>query len=207
MGRLVVTAFMSIDGVVQAPGLADEDPDNGFTFGGWTQAYDDAAVTRLITRSVLAADALLLGRRTYEIFASFWPTADPADPRTVRLNEQPKYVASSTLTDLRWNNSTRIEGNLAEIVSDLKTRHREISLWGSTTVISQLLHADLVDEFVLLVYPILLGPGKRLFDSTPRLSLHLTESTTYTSGVALHTYQRVLTVPGETSAKEVGPLR
>ncbi|WP_405061783.1 dihydrofolate reductase family protein [Kribbella sp. NBC_01505] len=197
MGRLVVTAFMSIDGVVQAPSLADEDGDGGFTFGGWMTPYADPAVTELLTRVVLTADALLLGRRTYEIFASFWPTADPADPRTIRLNEQPKYVASSTLTDLRWRNSTRIEGDLASTVRELKTRHREIGVWGSTTVLPQLLHADLVDEFVLLVHPVLLGPGKRIFDNTPRLSLHLTESTTYATGVALHTYQRVPTVLGE----------
>ncbi|MFC9689948.1 dihydrofolate reductase family protein [Kribbella sp. NPDC056951] len=199
MGRLVVTAFMSVDGVVQAPGLPDEDPDGGFTFGGWTTPYADPALTRLITRSVLAADALLLGRRTYELFANYWPTADPADPRTARLNEQPKYVASSTLTHLRWNNSTRVEGNLAAVVTDLKTRHSEIGLWGSTTVVPQLLHADLVDEFVLLVHPLLLGPGKRLFDSTPHLPLHLTETTTYATGVALHTYQRIPTVKGETA--------
>jgi len=207
MGRLVVTAFMSIDGVVQAPEVAGARPDGDFSFGGWARSSTDAAVTRLITRSVLAADALLLGRRTYQLFASYWPAADPGDPRTGHLNEQPKYVASSTLTDLRWNNSVRIEGDLAEVVRDLKSRHREIGLWGSTTVISQLLHADLIDEFVLLVHPILLGPGKRLFDSTPRLSLHLTESTTFADGIALHTYQRVPTVLGETSATALGPLR
>src|SRR5215210_2711667 len=97
MGRIVVTAFVTVDGVIQAPGFQDEDRDGGFELGGWTQPFSDAEVEARVVASVLAADALLLGRRSYELLSSFWPTADPTDVRTAKLNSQPKYVASRTL--------------------------------------------------------------------------------------------------------------
>lgn len=97
MGRIIVTAFVTLDGVIQAPGLADEDRDGGFELDGWTQPYADPTVDEWVVRSVLAADALLLGRRSYELLSSYWPTADPDDPRTGKLNSQPKYVISETL--------------------------------------------------------------------------------------------------------------
>lgn len=190
MGKIVVTAFVTLDGVIQAPGLQDEDRDGGFELGGWTQPYADPVVDQRTTESVLAADALLIGRRTYELFASYWPRADPADPRTGKLNGQPKYVASRTLRTAEWNNSTVLEGNVVERVAELKKQHDEISIWGSSNLIPTLLRADLIDEFVLLTYPIVVGDGKRLFSTDSPLGLELTETTTAGSGVVICTYRR-----------------
>jgi dihydrofolate reductase len=163
-----VTAFVTLDGVVHGPGLPDEDRDGGFEFGGWTQPYSDSVVDQRTTTSVLDADALLIGRRTYELFASYWPGADPEEPRTAKLNSQPKYVVSRTLRTASWNNSTLLRGDVAEQVAQLKQRHEEISIWGSSQLIATLLPAGLIDEFVLLTYPTVVGRGKRLFNGGTR---------------------------------------
>lgn len=190
MGKIVVTAFVTLDGVIQAPGFRDEDRDGGFELGGWTQLYADPTVDERATRSVLAADALLLGRRSYELLSSFWPTADPEDPRTGKLNSQPKYVVSRTLTTAEWNDTTVLNGDPAEQVAELKKRYDEVSIWGSSELITTLLRHGLIDEFVLLVYPIVVGSGKRLFNGDTPLNLKLMETTTSGSGVTIHTYRR-----------------
>jgi dihydrofolate reductase len=190
MGKIVVTAFVTLDGVVQAPGLPDEDRDGGFPHGGWTEPYGDTELERRITRNVIAADALLVGRRTYELFASFWPTADPDDPRTQKLNTQPKYVASHTLTEASWDNTTVLDGDLVDSVIELKRRYDEISVWGSSTLIPPLLRHDLIDELLLLVYPIVLGTGKRLFPEGHQTTFNLVESATTGLGITILGYRR-----------------
>ncbi|WP_163511270.1 dihydrofolate reductase family protein [Fodinicola acaciae] len=189
MGKIVVTAFVTVDGVIQAPGFRDEDRDGGFDLGGWTQPYGDAVVERRVFKSVLAADALLLGRRAYELLSSFWPTADP-DARTRKLNSQPKYVASRTLRTVEWNNTTLLRGDLVEQVAKLRAQYAQISVWGSSTLIQPLLENELLDEFVLLVYPIVVGSGKRLFAGGTPVGLELVEAETSTTGVSIHTYRR-----------------
>lgn len=190
MGKIVVTAFVTLDGVIQAPGLQDEDRDGGFELGGWTQPYADPVVDQQTTNSVLAADALLLGRRTYELFASYWPGADRGDPRTGKLNGQPKYVASRTLQTAEWHNSTVLHGDVVEQVAQLKEQHDEISIWGSSSLIPTLLREELIDELVVLTYPIVVGGGKRLFSGDTPLGLELIETTTSGSGVVICTYRR-----------------
>ncbi|WP_280473556.1 dihydrofolate reductase family protein [Nocardia asiatica] len=190
MGKIVVTAFVTLDGVIQAPGLPDEDRDGGFKSGGWTQPYADPMVDQRTIKSVLDADALLIGRRTYELFASYWPSADSADSRTAHLNSQPKYVASRTLQTVGWNNATLLRGDVTEQVIQLKQRHDHISIWGSSQLITTLLPAGLIDEFVLLTYPIVIGGGKRLFDADTSMDLELTHTTTASTGVVISTYRR-----------------
>jgi dihydrofolate reductase len=189
MGRIVVTAFVTVDGVVQAPGFQDEDRDGGFELGGWTQPFGDAEVEARVVASVLAADALLLGRRSYELLSSFWPTADPTDVRTAKLNSQPKYVASRTLDTVGWN-ATLLRGDLLAEVTALKEAHEEISIWGSSGLLTDLLAADLVDEFVLLIYPVVLGSGKRLFPTGQSHGLALVSSEVSSKGVVIQVYRR-----------------
>ncbi|MEV5569330.1 dihydrofolate reductase family protein [Spirillospora sp. NPDC052269] len=196
MGKIVVTAFVTLDGVVQAPGLQDEDRDGGFEFGGWTQPYADPAVDQQTTESVLSADALLLGRRTYQLFCSYWPEADPADPRTARLNDQPKYVVSRTLRTASWTNSTVLNGeDIAGQIVRLKDRYDQISVWGSTGLIPVLLREDLIDEFVVMTFPIVVGGGKRLFSGGTPLGLRLAHTAASDSGVIISTYHRASPFP------------
>ncbi|WP_211328582.1 dihydrofolate reductase family protein [Thermomonospora umbrina] len=185
-----MTAFVTLDGVIQAPGFREEDRDGGFERGGWIQPYADSTVDDRAVRSVLAADALLLGRRSYELLSGYWPTADPDDPRTGKLNDQPKYVVSHTLKTAEWSNTTVLDGDVVEQVAALKEQYDEISIWGSSRLIAVLLEHGLIDEFVLLVYPIVVGGGKRLFNGDTPLNLELIETTVSGTGVAIHTYRR-----------------
>ncbi|WP_084258931.1 dihydrofolate reductase family protein [Microtetraspora malaysiensis] len=196
MGKIVVTAFVTLDGVIQAPGLQDEDRDGGFELGGWTGPYADPMVDRRTAESVLSADALLLGRRTYQLFAGYWPGADPSDPRTAKLNSQPKYVVSRTLRTAQWTNTTVLSGDdVAKQVLRLKERHNQISVWGSSSLIPVLLREELIDEFVLLTYPIVVGGGKRLFSGDTPLGLQLTHAATSGSGVMMCSYRRAEPAP------------
>ncbi|MFC5185618.1 dihydrofolate reductase family protein [Actinomadura harenae] len=192
MGKIVLTAFVTLDGVIQAPGLPDEDRDGGFDHGGWTQPYADPLVDRRTTASVLAADALLIGRRTYQLFSSYWPGADPSDPRTAKLNAQPKYVVSSTLKTAAWNNTTILDGDddLPKRVSRLKERYDEISVWGSSRLTAALHREALIDELLLLTFPVVVGGGKRLFAGEAPFGLHLTDTTASPTGVIISTYRR-----------------
>ncbi len=192
MGKLVVGTFLTVDGVMQAPGGPDEDREGGFEHGGWSVNYWDDVMGQRIVESTLQAGALLLGRKTYEIFAAHWPKVGDDDPIAAKLNSMPKFVASRTLDKLTWNNSTLIEEDVAEAVRALKEQSGdEIQVTGSGDLIQTLIRHDLVDEFQLWVFPIVLGAGKRLFagGAVPS-ALKLVDTKTSSTGVAIHTYER-----------------
>lgn len=188
MRTLSINAFVSLDGVMQAPGGPEEDPSGGFAFGGWgTTRFDDEMMTRI-------ADAdpyeLLLGRGTYEIFAAHWPYEEGA--MADRLNGIRKHVASTTLDRLEWSNSVLIEGDVAEYVRELKaTDGPEIQVHGSPGLIQTLLSDDLVDELRLWTWPLVLGKGKRLFgDGVTPVALELVDSRLSSTGVSINVYRR-----------------
>jgi dihydrofolate reductase len=192
MARLHVGTFITIDGVMQAPGGPDEDRDDGFEHGGWSFHYWDDAMGKRIVESTLRADALLLGRRTYEIFAGHWPKIGDDDPVAAKLNSVPKYVASRTLDEVAWNNSNLLVGDAAAAVARLKKElDGEIQVTGSATLIQTLLQADLVDTYELWVFPLVLGTGKRLFgEGAMPGALKLLDSQTSSTGVTIQTYER-----------------
>jgi dihydrofolate reductase len=192
MRTLMVTTFVTLDGVMQAPGGSDEDRDGGFEHGGWVVPHVDQPFIELMTEVIGRAGALLIGRRTYEIFAASWPLAEADDPIGAKMNSLPKYVASRTLDSVSWQNSTLLTGDVAEAVGTLKQEEGgEIQVHGSGGLIQTLLEHDLVDEFHLLVFPVLLGSGKRLFaGGTIPAGLKLVDSTTLSTGVVVSTYGR-----------------
>jgi dihydrofolate reductase len=185
---LRVIEFLSLDGVMQAPGAADEDTEGGFQHGGWQRPYFDDVLGQSAAAGMAETDAYLFGRKTYEKMAAYWPTAPEDDPYGRHLNSTPKYVASRTLQALEWQNSTLIEGDVAEEVAGLKAQPgKNIAVLGSGDLVQTLLEHNLVDEFFLAVYPIVLGSGKRLFrDSDQVRKLSLVDSRpTSTGGVIL----------------------
>ena len=193
MGKLIVTEFMTLDGVAQAPGGPDEDRDSGFTHGGWQAPLLDQDSGNAMFEQASHMDALLLGRKTYEIFANYWPTAPDEIPFTTLLNDVPKYVASRTLSEpLDWKGSTLVAGDLTAGITGLKDRHEEIHVIGSLDLVQSLLRSGLVDRLSLWVYPLLLGTGKQVFGGgTVPTALRLTESVSYPSGtVHAHVRQR-----------------
>jgi len=184
MGRIVVTEFISLDGVVEDPGGSED-----FKYGGWSFEFGRGEEgDKFKLDETLGSDALLLGRVTYEGFAAAWPSrsGEFAD----KFNSMPKYVVSSTLTEPAWTNSTVISGDLAKEVAELKERHdRDIVVHGSARLVRALLDQDLVDELRLMVFPVVLGSGKRLFGETSgKKPLRLTESRTVGDGVSILTY-------------------
>ena len=162
MGILAVDLFITLDGVYQAPGGPDEDREGGFEYGGWQGAYFDDESGAVIGAGIDRIDALLLGRKTYDIFASFWPEQSGDDPIAAKLNAVPKFVASRTLTDPSWAGTTVI-ADVANEVRATKERFDEIHVIGSGDLVDSLLEANLVDRLNLYVYPLTLGTGKRLF--------------------------------------------
>jgi len=188
-----VNAFLTLDGVMQAPGGPEEDPEGGFLHGGWQAPYTDDVMGRLVTEGFSDADGFLLGRRTYEIFASYWPkVTDPDNPIATALNARPKYVVSRTLDRVTWNNSSLIKG---DVVAELgKLRHqpgRTVHTWGSTGLLQTLLESDLIDEYRLFIYPLVLGSGKRLFGrGTAPMALEQVQSITTGKGATYHRLQR-----------------
>jgi dihydrofolate reductase len=192
MRKLVVGTFLTLDGVMQAPGGPDEDREGGFDHGGWSFTYWDDLMGRLIVESTLKAGALLLGRKTYEIFAAHWPHVADDDPVAAKLNSVPKYVASRTLDEVTWNNAALIQGDVAEAVAKLKQEPGgEIQVTGSGDLVQTLLEHDLVDEYKLWIFPLVVGDGKRLFGhGTLPGALKLLDTQTSTTGVAIHTYER-----------------
>jgi dihydrofolate reductase len=192
MRRLVVGTFLTVDGVMQAPGGPDEDRDGGFEHGGWLVPYFDEGMGQLITEWTNQADGLLLGRRTYEIFAAYWPHVTDEDPVASKLNSVPKYVASRTLETVEWNNSTLLGGDIAQEITKLKNQPgTEIQVTGSGELIQTLMRHDLVDEYRLWIFPVLLGSGKRLFaGGTIPAGLRHRDTKTFSTGVAIHTYER-----------------
>jgi dihydrofolate reductase len=192
--KLTAQTFLTLDGVMQAPGAPDEDRDGGFAYGGWSFPFwDDETMQRLIVEQTNWADVVLFGRRTYEIFASHWPrVTDPNDPIAAKLNSVRKVVASRTLTQADWNNSTVISGDVAATVAKLKEEPgNEIQVSGSSDLLQILLKYDLVDELRLWIFPIVVGAGKRLFgNGTVPGAFRLTEATVTPTGVAIHRYER-----------------
>ncbi|MGA4838796.1 dihydrofolate reductase family protein [Streptomyces sp. G45] len=192
--KLTLTQFVTLDGVVQAPGGPEEDPSGGFTHGGWSVPYGDEDFGRFMTEVFDRADAFLLGRRTYDVFAAYWPrVTDPEDPIATRLNGLPKYVASTTLTGADWQ-GTEVIGreDLVKDVTALKERPgRELQLHGSADLARSLLAHDLVDALHLLTFPVVLGSGGRLFaeGGLPTAFRH-TGSRTTSKGVAINSYER-----------------
>ena len=193
MRRVVLGTFLTLDGVMQAPGGPDEDRDGGFQHGGWLVPFFDEKMRSILTKWVRRAGAFLLGRRTYEIFAASWPKSiDSADEIAVTLNTRPKFVASRTLDRLEWNNSTLLGGDVAAEVAKLKAQEGgEIQVHGSAGLIQPLLRHDLVDALRLWQFPVMLGTGKRLFgEGTIPRSFRLVDSQLSTTGAALHVYDR-----------------
>jgi dihydrofolate reductase len=190
--QLVSTMFLSVDGVYQGPGGPTEDTSGGFDRGGWLVPHFDEATGEFMTAVFENVDAFLLGRRTYDIFAASWPKAtDPNDPVASKLNTLPKYVASSSLKDPEWADTTVLEGDVAAAVRELKGRDgRELQVHGSGELVRFLLENDLVDRLNLLVFPVIVGAGRRLFpDSGIATGLALDESRTTPSGVTISVYR------------------
>jgi dihydrofolate reductase len=192
MRKLVAAAFISLDGVMQAPGGPPEDPTGGFAFGGWTVPYWDEPMGRFMDEMFGQPFDLLLGRRTYEIFAAHWPFVGAGDPIGERFNAVTKYVATSSTEPLAWANSVGLRGDVAAEVARLKQGDGPTLLTqGSSVLLQALLAHDLVDEFRVLVFPLLLGSGKRLFGpGTIPGALKLAASTVSTTGVFMGVYAR-----------------
>jgi dihydrofolate reductase len=188
---LRVIEFLSLDGVMQAPGAPDEDTEGGFQHGGWQRPYFDEVLGATAAEGMAETDAYLFGRKTYEKMAAYWPTAPEDDPYGRHMNSTPKYVASRTLRDVEWQNSTLIKGDVAEEVARLKEQPRKnIAVLGSGDLVQTLLEHDLVDEFFLAVYPIVLGSGKRLFREAGQVrKLSLVDSKPTSTGGVILTYR------------------
>jgi dihydrofolate reductase len=188
MRKVIVSEFLSLDGVMQAPGNTDE----GFQYGGWQIPYFDDVMGAVVDKGLKAAGGLLLGRRTYHHFAGYWPSA-PEEQEPELMNDLPKFVASTTLKEpLAWSNSTLLKGDVAGEVAELKERSGgDLLVYGSGELAQTLMRHNLVDEYRLMVHPVVLGTGKRLFrdDDGSRRLLRLVDSTTSGTGVLLLTYR------------------
>ena len=203
MRKLVAGTFLTLDGVLQAPGGPDEDREGGFKHGGWLVPFFDEKFLAIMTDWTKHAGGFLLGRKTYEIFADAWPkSTDPADEVATALNTRPKYVASRTLDKLSWNNSTLLKGDVAEAVAKLKAEDGgEIQVHGSGNLLQTLFKHDLVDTLRIWQFPVVVGTGKRLFGEgvIPR-SFRLVDTAQNSRGAVLHVYERV----GDLRYGEVG---
>lgn len=191
--KIIVLSFVTLDGVMQAPGGPAEDPSGGFRYGGWTVPYADEFLGKEMVRQIRRPSDLLLGRKTYEIFAAYWPNVKNDDnPIAASFNPARKYVVSKTLKKPGWENSLVISGDVVKEIKRLKELDGpDLQVHGSGNLIQTLLKHDLVDELWLKIYPITLGPGKRLFaDGTIPAAFRLQECKTSPSGVIIASYQR-----------------
>ena len=193
MRKLIVSTFVSLDGIMQAPGGPEEDPTGGFALGGWMFGYGDESMDISASGFDGKDRELVLGRRTYEIFEAYWPYQPDDHPIAKTLNAAKKYVASRTLTVLRWNNSTLLHGDVASAIIALKAQPGpDLQMIGSGNLIQTLQAASLIDEYNVWTFPVVLGRGKRLFSETAKPSaLRLVRSQVSTTGVVMSTY-----VPG-----------
>jgi len=189
---LRIVEFLSLDGVIQAPGAPEEDTEGGFRHGGWQRPYGDAALAAAAGRAMAATESYLFGRKTYEAMASYWPTVGDDDPYARHLNAAPKYVASRTLRGADWAGTEVIDGDVPAAVAALVERTAgNVAVLGSGELVRTLIAHDLVDEYFLVVFPIVIGSGKRLFgpgEQPRRVRLVACKPTT-TGGVML-TYRR-----------------
>ena len=191
MGKVVVVNNVTLDGVMQAPARPDEDTRGGFTHGGWAIPYNDAIMGQMMGERMAQPGSLLLGRRTYMDFYAVWPNRTD-NPFTPVLNATQKYVASTTLEEpLPWSNSTLLTGDVAEAVARLKEQPAQnLGILGSGALIQTLIRHNLIDEFVLLIHPLVLGTGRRLFpDGVAPATLRLVNAVPTTTGVIIATYQ------------------
>jgi dihydrofolate reductase len=192
MTNIVATISLSLDGVMQAPGRPDEDRRGGFEHGGWATAYNDEVMGREMAKGMAKGGRLLFGRRTYEDFAAIWPKQPKPNPFTDVLDNTQKFVASTTLEEpLPWKNSTLLKGDAAVAVAKLKREPGgDIGILGSGELVRSLMRHRLVDTFVLLIHPLVLGSGRRLFADDGTLeAMNLTDSVTTTKGVVIATYR------------------
>ena len=192
MGELTITTFLTIDGVMQAPGGPTEDTSGGFAHGGWVFPYADDDMGRIVVDIFSKADAFLLGLTTWEIFAGYWPkVTDPNDPVAGKLNALPKFVASRTRTSFDWRGSELVRDAAAEVPALKKRFAGELQVHGSGELAQTLIKNDLIDEYRLLVFPVLLGTGKRLFASgTVPAAMTLVRTATTSAGAVLSVYRR-----------------
>ena len=190
MRRVIVFNSLTLDGVMQGPGRADEDVRGGFTHGGWALPYADEVMGRAAAESGATTGAILLGRRTYEDFYSVWPERKD-NPFTEVLNNTLKYVVSNTLPEpLPWMNSKLLQGDAAEAVGKLKQEPgKDMVVLGSGVLVESLMWSELVDEYILLIHPLVLGSGRRMFNGGPATPLRLVDSKTTTKGVVIATYR------------------
>ena len=189
MRKLIVIMQLSVDGVMQAPGGPEEDPRNEFRHGGWAMPFVDDALTRILHATVAGEFDMLLGRRTYDVFAGYWPKQ--GGPISKAFDKATKYVVTRTVHGLNWKDSQRISGDVVNEIRRLKaTDGPELHLWGSHRLLEALIAADLVDEYRMWISPVVLGKGKRLFESSaPPRRLSLVETLSTPSGVLLNTYR------------------
>jgi dihydrofolate reductase len=190
--RLTVISHLTLDGVVQSNGKPEPELNDGFEQGGWQVPYFDEDMDRLTADWIAAADALLFGRLTYELFAEYWSqVTDPGDPRATRLNALPKHVVSTTLDRVPWNNSSLLQGDVAGQVAKLKRQPgSELQVHGSASLVRTLMKHDLIDEYRLLIHPVVLGSGRRLFAAgTTPAALELIGTQTTSRGVIAHIYR------------------
>jgi dihydrofolate reductase len=192
MAELTLTTFLTLDGVMQAPGAPNEDPSGNFPYGGWLVPLADADMGKTMIEIFSRADAFLLGRTTYDIFSAYWPMiTDPSDPIAGKLNSLPKFVASRTLTAFSWSETSHVQDVTKEVI-DLKKRFsREVQVHGSCGLAQTLIENDLIDEYRLLTFPVILGIGKRLFGvGAVPATLALVSSNTTSKGVIISVYRR-----------------
>jgi dihydrofolate reductase len=194
MRKIIVLEHISMDGVIQAPGGPDEDPSGGFAHGGWIASYSDALLGTVLGRQMNLPFDLLLGRKTFDIWAPYWPQHADAWPG---VNAATKYVASNTMTSGEWQPSVFLNGDIAQKVAKIKEQPGpDLNVWGSGNLLQTLIKHDLVDVFWLMVYPITLGAGKRLFaGGTLPAAFKLTESTVSSKGVIVVNYERAGAIP------------
>jgi dihydrofolate reductase len=194
MRKVIVNEFLSLDGVMQAPGDPDEDREGGFAHGGWQIPYFDEDFAKVAFEGMAETDGYLFGRKTYQIMAAYWPTQSDDVPFAASLNGLPKYVASTTLSEpLEWQNSTLLQGDVAKAVAELKEQPgKNLVVLGSGELVQTLMENDLVDEYGIMINPLVLGSGKRLFrEGSARRPLRLVRSLTTSTGVVVATYEPV----------------